>query len=107
MGKYLMLVQSRPKPGRDDEYNAWYDGEHYADICAIPGIKGGRRLESTPVGLGGEMLPYLALFEVETEDPASIVAELGKRAKSGVMRVSDALDASATALRFFALREQG
>ena len=29
MGKYVMVVQSQAKPGRDDEYNQWYDSVHF------------------------------------------------------------------------------
>jgi hypothetical protein len=105
MSKYVMVVQSQAKPGQDDAYNAWYDGVHYADILSIPGVVSGRRFEATPVGLGAPMLPYLAVFEVETENPASIMAELGKRAETGTMEVCDALDAEATVLRMFRLHE--
>src|SRR5262245_5624196 len=103
MGNYVMVVQSQAKPGQDDAYNAWYDGVHYADILAIPGVKSGRRFEATQVGLGTTMLPYLAIFEIETDEPGSVMAELGQRAAAGTMAVSDALDAEATVLRIFEL----
>ena len=105
MAKYVMVVQSQAKEGRDDEYNKWYDTEHFADIAAIPGIVGGRRFEATPVGLGAPMLPYLAIFDVEIDDPSTILAEMGRRAASGEMVTSDALDAQATVLRFLKVHE--
>lgn len=107
MGKYLMVVQSQPKQGRDDEYNAWYDGTHYGDICAIPGVKSGRRFERAMAPIGPQGLSYLATFEIEADDPASIMAEMGKRSADGTMKTGDALDAGATVLWFYKLREQG
>jgi len=101
MGKYVMVVQSQAKEGRDQEYNDWYDKVHFADICAIPGVTGGRRFDATPVGLGAAMLPYLATFDIETGNPASILAEMGQRSAAGQMAPCDALDAPATVLRFF------
>ena len=98
MGKYTMVVQSQPKAGRDEEYNAWYDTTHFREICELPGVKGGRRLRSTPVALGGPGLPYLAIFEIEADDPAQIMKEMGVRSQDGTWQRCDALDAAATVL---------
>lgn len=92
MGKYVMVVQSQALEGRDDDYNAWYDGQHFQDICAIPGVTGGRRLEATPVIMGEPGLRYLALYEIEADDPGAFMAEMGARGADGRMPVSDALD---------------
>ena len=105
MARYMMVVQSQAKNGCDDEYNEWYDTQHFTDITGIPGILGGRRLEASPVGLGAPMLPYLAIFDVEVDDPGTILAEMARRAAGGEMVTSDALDAPATVLRFFKVRE--
>jgi hypothetical protein len=101
MGRYVMVVQSRAMPGRDDDYNRWYDTIHFADICAIPGIKSGRRFEATPIQIGPAGQPYLSIFEIEVDDPATIMAEMGKRAASGLIRPTDALDHASTALWFY------
>lgn len=107
MGKYVMVVQSQAKPGRDQDFNAWYDSTHLADILAIPGIKSGRRFTSTEVGLGAAVMPYLAIFEVELDDPRTIMAEMGKRSQDGTMKGSDAVDGPATILRFYEHYEAG
>ncbi len=98
MGKYVMVVQSQATAGRDAEYNDWYDTIHFPDICAIPGVKSGRRFEATPVAMGQPGLRYLAIYEVETDDPGAFMAEMGRRAENGGMRMSDALDAPASVL---------
>jgi hypothetical protein len=96
-----MVVQSRAKPGRDAEYNDWYDRVHMPDICAIPGVKSGRRFDATPVAVGGPGLQYLAIYEIEADDPMAVMVEMGKRAQNGSMRQSDALDAPASVLWFY------
>jgi hypothetical protein len=105
MGKYVMVVQSRAKPGQDDAYNEWYDSTHFHDICAIPGVISGRRFEAVGPGIGAPGLPYLAIFEIETDDPAQVMAEMGKRAADGTMKSSDALDGEAAVLWFYKLHE--
>ncbi len=106
MGKYVMVAQSQSKQGRDDEYNEWYDGTHFPDMCSIPGVKSGRRFELAMVPRGQPGLQYLAIFEVEVDDPASVMAEIGKRLTDGAMKVSDALDADPTVIWFYKQREQ-
>lgn len=105
MGKYVMVVQSKAKDGRDDEYNDWYDSVHIKDICAIPGVKSGRRFEATPVAIGAPGLKYLAIYEIEAEDPMALMAEMGKRATDGTIHTSDALDAPASVLWFYKTME--
>ena len=105
MGNYVMVVQSRAKEGRDAEFNHWYDTTHFPDICAIPGVKSGRRFEATAIQWGQPGLPYLAIYEIETDDPALVMAEMGKRSASGTIKQSDALDAQAVALWIYKLHE--
>lgn len=92
MGKFLMVVTSAPKDGRDDEYNAWYDGRHLSDLLNIPGIKTGKRFDAIPVTPNPQPAPYLAIYEIETDDPAEVLGEMMRRAEAGEMPTSDALD---------------
>lgn len=95
MGKYLMVVQSQAKPRRDAEYTQWYDNVHIGHVCAIPGVKSGRRCEAvqSTSNIGEPGLRYLAIYEIEAEDPDSVVSELRKRVAEGTIDVSEALDA--------------
>ncbi len=103
MAKYVMVVASSAQPGRDDEYNAWYDGEHIHDICALPGVMSGKRFSAVP---SPNPVPgqYLALYEIETDDVSSVLAEMGKRAAAGQMAVSDALDRDSAKMWFYEAR---
>ncbi len=101
MAKYVMVVQSQAKPGRDDDYNKWYDTAHIHDICAIPGVKSGKRYDLAVAPMGPPGLKYLAIYEVETDDPTKVLAEMGKRGAEGKMSMSDALDAHASVMWFY------
>lgn len=101
MAKYVMVVESQPVEGRDAEYNAWYDSEHFQDVLDLPGVQSGRRFDLA-MGLMGEPgLPYLAIYEIETDDIGLVAAELGKRSADGTMRQSETLDRPSTVLRFY------
>ena len=102
MGKYVMIVQSRAKPGREEEYNRWYDTQHIPDLCSVPGVKSGRRYEATPISIGAPGLPILTIYELDADNPASVLAEIGKRSADGTIRRTDTLDAEASIMWFYA-----
>lgn len=105
MAKFVMVVQSKAVEGRDEEYNRWYDSDHLADILSLPGVKSGRRFDFDSAMMGAPGLPYLALYEIEADDSASVIAAMGQLATSGKMSQSDSLDAPASVLWFYKERE--
>jgi hypothetical protein len=104
MAKYLLVALSNAKPGRDDDYNFWYDTVHLADVCALPGVISGRRFEAHTQSPVRPEANYLALYEIEAEDPSIVLAELHRRAQAGEMALTDALDASSAKLMLFRAR---
>jgi hypothetical protein len=98
MARYILVATSSAKDGRDDEYNAWYDSTHLADICALPGVISGRRFNALPFSPNPLPGDYLAIFEIETDDPAGVLAEMRRRAQSGEMHITDSIDMAATQL---------
>jgi hypothetical protein len=95
MGKYLMVVPSGAQEGRDQDYNDWYDNTHLGQICSIPGITSGRRWDAIPQTPNPQPSPYLAIYEIETEDPSAVIAELVRRSEAGEIDFSDSLDLNA------------
>ena len=92
MAKYVLVVPSSAKDGRDDEYNAWYNDVHIHDLLAIPGITSGRRFVPSPSSPMPPPANYLALYEIECDDVGAVMAELNARAASGKMQLSDAIN---------------
>ena len=90
MAQYRFLVISSPVAGHDAEYNAWYDQQHLKDVLNVPGFVAAQRFKVT----GDSTLPgqYVAIYEMETDDPAAALAELGARAGQAAMPISGALD---------------
>jgi hypothetical protein len=105
MGRYVMVVQSSAKDGRDQEYNDWYDRVHMGDVRALAGIRSGRRFEATSAMIGTPGGRYLSIFEVETDDPEAVLADMNGRSMDGRMAVSDSLEPTSVALWFYKQRE--
>jgi hypothetical protein len=104
MGKYLLAVPSSAKAGQDDAYNHWYDTEHLADVCAIPGVISGRRFDALPNSPAQPPATYLALYEIETDDPMTVMAELRRRVSSGEAKISPALDTASAGMWLYKAR---
>lgn len=100
MSRYEFLVLTRPVSGTEDEFNRWYDEQHLRDVLAVPGFVGARRFRVLSASHGEAELtqwPYVAIYELDCEDPEAALAELRKRAGTELMPISNTLDRPATA----------
>jgi hypothetical protein len=100
VAKGILVVATNPtSPERDAEYNDWYNNTHLGEVCAIPGIVSAQRYRirhtgEPPADTAGPQ--YLAIYELEADDLAQPIEELGKRAAGGAIRMTDALQLSPT-----------
>ena len=104
MGKYVMVVQSRAKEGRDADYLLWYDKHHFAEICDIPGVTGGRRFEFDRSTYGGPGGRYLSIFDIDGE-PEAVLAEMHRRREAGLTSATDAIDPASPVMWFYKERD--
>jgi len=101
MPRFVMVVQSQAKPGRDAEYAAWYDGTHVKEICALPGVVSGQRYEAALMPIGAPGMGCLSIYEIDAESPQAFLGELGKFGASGAMSQSDAYDSADSVMWFY------
>jgi hypothetical protein len=90
MSKHVLLVFTDPVEGREDEYNAWYDQTHLKEVLQVDGFVAGQRFKVADVMPGVTPHRYVALYELDTDDPAAAVKALGDALPT--MHMSDALD---------------
>jgi hypothetical protein len=70
-----MLALNGPTKGEGDEakFNTWYDKVHIPDFLAVDAVKSARRYKVLRGNLiGMEAWPYLAAYEIETDDIAAV-----------------------------------
>jgi hypothetical protein len=73
MGKLVLVVLNEPKPGREDEFNRWYETTHLPDVLGVPGIVAAQRFEFVEVQGGpASVHKYLVLYEVEAPDAKAV-----------------------------------
>jgi len=87
-----MMVFSNAQPGREVEYNDWYQDIHLADLVALDGIYSARRYRFARNLKGDDAHTYMAIYEIETDDIDAVLGQLGVAAGDGRIRMSDAID---------------
>ncbi len=93
MAKYCLVVVSDPVPGKEEEYNRWYNEQHLPDVLKVPGFGAAQRFKA--MGDGGLPGKYIALYEMDCDSPKAAeaaLAELYKIADTPQLFISDAID---------------
>ena len=99
MTTHHLFVFSNPTEGREDDYNEWYDNTHLAEVLQVPGIVAAQRYQVATTLAGSLPHRYLAVYDIEGDDPTAALTELGKAA--GGMNMSDAYDAGGAVVVVF------
>jgi hypothetical protein len=106
MPRYAYVIFSSAVQGQEAEYNRWYSGQHVGDVLRVPGVLAGQRFKLAQPDAGAPG-PYLAVYEIESDDVQQTLAQIASRAGTPDMPVSPAFDlTSVTALVYEAITER-
>jgi hypothetical protein len=112
MKKFTWLVMTNCDPAHESEFNAWYDDVHLGDLLNIPGVVGARRAQLTGVQakfVDGILtlcdsksidakFRYLAFYNIESDEVASVLETVKARAGTSEMVISPYLTEAHTLL---------
>jgi hypothetical protein len=101
MANYVMAVYSNAQPGRDADYMTWYENIHVKEICTIKGVRSGHVFQILPTSPVKPGTNYMAIYELDVEDPTSVLAEIGRRGQAGEMTMTDAIDATSAQITLY------
>ena len=104
MASYKFLVLTNAVPGSEAEFARWYDEVHLRDVLAVPGFVSAQRFALDDAGtgeLGGYR--FLAIYDMESDDPDATMAALRARAGTDAMVISPAMDPKAGMSRWRAI----
>ena len=94
MASFQYVILSRSKPGREDEFAAWYSDQHLPDVCRMPGVVSARlfRIGLQKVyELDAPQWTLLTIYELNGDDPQAIIDSIVAVSGSESMPLSDAL----------------
>ncbi len=93
MTKHVLLVFTDPVAGRDDDYNAWYNDVHLGEVLQTDGFVRAQRFKVSDMMPGVTDHEYVAIYELDTDDPGAAMAAL--RGASSTFTMTDAIDLKA------------
>lgn len=96
MTKHVLLVFTDPVEGKEEEYNSWYNDIHLGEVLETDGFVRAQRFEVADLMPGVTDHSYVAIYELETEDPKAAMAALTGAA--GNFTMTDAIDLSAASM---------
>ena len=92
MTHYKLVVFSEPTPGQEEEYNRWYDAVHLPEVLSIPGFVSAQRFKLNAPMVGELPHKYLSIYEIDCDDPQTVLNDLFTTSQSGDMTMSSALN---------------
>jgi len=101
MRRFKMLVFSEPFEGQDDAYNEWYTGRHLSDICALEGFASAQRFTLHSVSMGKTLNRYLAIYDVETDDPDWVIENMFANRDTPAMPMDPAFNIDPTTVMLY------
>jgi hypothetical protein len=95
MGCYSYVVLARAQQGREAEFDRWYDERHLDDVTRIPGVVAARRfkvIHQQVTNLNAPQWHSLAIYEIEADDPQSVLSAISAASGTEIMPITDALN---------------
>jgi hypothetical protein len=92
MPKYRLVMLSQALPGRDEDYERWYDETHIPDMLQVPGFTACQRFRIVKNVLGETTYPYCTIYEMEADSADAALGAMFGAMQSGKMRMSDSVD---------------
>ena len=100
--KYTFVVLTNPTPGKEEEFNRWYNEQHIPDVLQARGFVAAQRFRLADQGNAPDAdrsHKYLALYEIETDDIEASLKDLMSRRGTADMIMSDAIDLKSASAR--------
>lgn len=102
MTKCKLVALTTPIAGKEDEFHDWYQNIHLPELVSFPGMQGAQRYKLVAKLMGADDNQYLAIYDIEVEDPAAFLGAMGEAAASGKMTPGEASDMATTYTALFA-----
>ncbi|MDH3682301.1 MAG: hypothetical protein OEV40_20395 [Acidimicrobiia bacterium] len=76
MTKHVLLVFTDPVEGKEDDYNTWYSDVHLPEVLQTDGFVRAQRFKVADFMPGVTEHGYVAIYELETDDPKGAMKAL-------------------------------
>jgi hypothetical protein len=101
MVHHLLVAVANAQPGRDEEFNSWYETVHMPEVLALSGFVAARRYETAEDK--PDVPRYMAVYEIEG-DADEAMGGLFKTMQDGGFTMSDSLDTGSASMTLYRAR---
>lgn len=101
MAKYKMVALTTPVAGKEKEFHDWYQNTHLPQLVSFPGMTGAQRYKLTAKLMGSDNNSWLAIYDLEIDDPAAFLGAVGQAAASGQLTQTNSSDMATTYTALF------
>lgn len=94
MPLYTYLAFTRALPGREAEFDRWYDEQHLTDVSKMPGIISAKRFQIEWQSANEFEPPQwrsLAVYEIDSDNPQATLTAIRAASGTKMMPLSEAL----------------
>lgn len=96
MPKMKMIALTTPLPGKEDEFHDWYQNAHLPELVNGLGMEGAQRFQLVAKLMGSDENQYLAIYDIDADDPGAFMTKMGEFAQSGEMTPATTQDMATT-----------
>jgi hypothetical protein len=101
VAKFKMIALTTPVSGREAEYHTWYQTVHLPQLCGFEGIDSAQRYKLVAKLMGADTNQYLAIYDIEVDDPMKLMGAIGEASAAGKLTQTDASDMGTTYTALF------
>lgn len=94
MARFHYAVLSQAVSGREEEFIRWYRDQHLPDVVKMPGVVSGKLIEldfQRVYDLDAPQYTLLTLYELEGDDPETVIDSIKAASGSDGMPMSSSL----------------
>jgi hypothetical protein len=92
MAKFKLISLTTPIAGREAEFHDWYQNTHLPELVAFAQMTGAQRYKLVAKLMGSDTNPWLAIYDIECDDPMEFLGAMGEASASGKLTQSDTAD---------------
>lgn len=101
MPKCKLIALTTPLPGKEAEFHDWYQNKHLPELVENFGMDGAQRYQLAAKLAGSDENPWLAIYDIELDDPAAFLGKMVEVAGSGKLTPPDFQDMATTYTALF------
>jgi hypothetical protein len=101
MRKFKLIALTTPVPGPEAAFHTWYQEHHLPEMVAFTGMLGAQRYKLTAKLTGSDDNPWLAIYDLETDDPMAFLGAVGAASAAGKLTPGNGADMGKTYTALF------